>query len=70
MQPSDELIEKFRQIFMSEYGEWMAKDEAYDNFTCLVELLRIISKPINEHKIDENKKFDSTRGCGQLSIFE
>jgi hypothetical protein len=49
MKPNDELIEKFRQIYMEEYGEDMSTQEAYDNFTSLVDLLRIIGPPVNEN---------------------
>jgi len=50
MQPSDELIEKFRQTYIEEYGEDMTTQEAYDNFTSLVDVLRIIGRPIKIQK--------------------
>ncbi len=50
MKPSDQLIEKFRQIYMEEYGEEMTTQEAYDNFTSLVDVLRIIGRPIKTQK--------------------
>jgi len=50
MKPNDELIEKFRQIYMEENGEDISAQEAYDNFTSLVDILRIISLPIKTRK--------------------
>lgn len=50
MQPSNEIIEKFRQTYMEEYGEDMSTQEAYGNFTSLVDVLRIITRPIKTQK--------------------
>ena len=50
MKPSDEIIEKFRQVYMKECGEDMSTQEAYDNFTSLVDILRIISSPIEKQR--------------------
>lgn len=56
MQPSDELIEKFRRIYFEEYGEEISTQDAYDNFTSLVDLLRIFSRP--------TKKMQRMHGSG------
>ena len=50
MKPSDELIEKFRQTFIGVYGEDMTTQEAYDNFTSLVDILRIISRSMEQQE--------------------
>lgn len=54
MKPSDEIIEKFRQIYFEEYGEEMSTQEAYDNLISLVDLLRIFSLPIKKIKREES----------------
>jgi hypothetical protein len=46
MKPSDELIEKFRQTYIQEFGEEMSTPEAEDNLISLVGLLRIILRPL------------------------
>jgi hypothetical protein len=50
MKPGNELIEKFQQTYIEIYGEFMTTQEAYDNFTSLVDVLRIIGRPLNTQK--------------------
>jgi hypothetical protein len=58
MKPSNEIIEKFRRIYFEEYGEKISKEEAYDNFTSLMDTLRIILRPVTGKK-PEDKSPDS-----------
>jgi hypothetical protein len=55
MKPSDEIIEKFQRIYFEEYGEQLSKEEAYDNFMSLVDLLRIILRPVKKQSQDSEK---------------
>jgi len=41
MQPSDELIEKFRQIYIQEFGEEIIRQQAYEKFLKLTNLRRL-----------------------------
>lgn len=45
MQPSDELIEKFRQTYIQEFGEEITHQQAYEKFLRLSNLLRVILRP-------------------------
>ncbi len=45
MQPSDELIEKFRQIYIEGYGVEITRQQAYEKFLRLANLLRFILRP-------------------------
>ncbi len=45
MKPSDELIEKFRQIYFEEFREEITRQQAYDKFLRLANLLRVILRP-------------------------
>jgi len=44
MKPNNEIIEKFQKIYFEEFGEKISKEEAYDKFLRLVNLLRTILK--------------------------
>ena len=44
MKPDNEIIEKFREIYFEEFGEEISKEEAYDKFLRIVNLLRTILK--------------------------
>jgi hypothetical protein len=46
MEQVDEFIEKFQKIYFEEFGEELSREEAYDNFLSLVDLLGIILRPI------------------------
>lgn len=45
MQPSDELIEKFRKAYIEEFGEEITRQQAYEKFLRLANLLRVILRP-------------------------
>jgi len=40
-----EEIEKFQRIYLEEFGEEISKEDAYDRFLRLVNLLRVILYP-------------------------
>lgn len=44
MKPSKEIIEKFQKIYFEEFGEEITKEEAYEKFLRLVNLLRVVLK--------------------------
>ncbi len=55
MKPSDEIIEKFQRIYFEEYGEQLSKEEAYDNFMSLADLLRVFLRPVKKQSQDSEK---------------
>lgn len=55
MKPSDETIEKFKQVYFEEFKENLSKDEAYEKFLRLVNFLRVILKSGPQ---DERNGFD------------
>jgi hypothetical protein len=46
MKADEEFIEKFRKAYLEEFGEEISREEAYDNFFSLVDVLRIILRPL------------------------
>lgn len=54
MKPSDELIEKFRKLYYEEFKEEISKQEAYEKFMRVVNLVRIIIRP--KMKAEEDEK--------------
>ncbi len=48
MKTLDEYLKEFQQIYLEESGEDMSREEAYDNFISLVDILRIILQPLPE----------------------
>ncbi|MFH2069120.1 MAG: hypothetical protein ABII89_06650 [Candidatus Omnitrophota bacterium] len=54
MKPSDETIEEFRKNYLEEFREEISKQEAYDKFLRLVNLLRAILHP--RYKEGESRK--------------
>ncbi len=64
MKPGDETIEEFRKAYLEEFGEQISKEEAYDKFLRLVNLLRVIIRPAApEHtsKVDQPPNSDTLR---------
>ena len=45
MKPSNETIEKFQNIYFEEFKEEISREEAYEKFLRLVNLLRVILRP-------------------------
>ena len=72
MKSLDEFIEKFQKIYFEEYGEKLTREEACDNFLSLVDILKIISRPIlKQSRGSENpgsalSSIDETHGNGRL----
>jgi hypothetical protein len=44
MKINNEIIEKFRKVYFEEFGEEISKEEAYDKFLRIVNILRTILK--------------------------
>lgn len=60
MKPSNETIEKFKRIYFEEFGEEISKEEAYEKFRRLVNLLRVILRPSDSSslKVDQTYQDD------------
>lgn len=61
MKPSKEIIEKFQKIYFEEFGEEITKEEAYEKFLRLVNLLRVVLKepsPNARNNISVARLFD------------
>lgn len=61
MKPSKEIIEKFQKIYFEEFGEEITKEEAYEKFLRLVNLLRVVLKepsPNARNNISAARLFD------------
>ena len=72
MKPSEETIQRFRKAYSEEFGKEMTADEAYDELTNLVELLRVVLGPklLRQFKnSDKTRQFDETRGNGVLDNY-
>ena len=54
MKPSEEFIEKFQRIYFEEFNEQISKEEAYEKFLRLVNLLRVILRPGVRRDQDRN----------------
>jgi hypothetical protein len=73
MNPDNEFIEKFQRIYLEEFGEGISREEAYDNFFSLVDLLRIILRPIpkrtqgSENRGSVSPTIDEGRGNDRLN---
>ena len=48
MKPSDETIEKFQRLYFEEFKEQISKEEAYEKFLRLANLLRVILHPTSQ----------------------
>ena len=48
MKTDDEFVDEFRRLYVEESGEEMSGEEAYDNFFSLVNIVRIILRPLPE----------------------
>jgi hypothetical protein len=60
MKPSNEIIEKFQRVYFEEFGEKISKEEAYEKFSKLVNLLRIILSPTSQN-LDQKLKDDKLK---------
>jgi hypothetical protein len=51
-----EQLEKFKAIYRKEFGKDISNQDALDSATKLVNLMRIVYKPITQKDYDEFKK--------------
>lgn len=52
---SEESVEKFRELYRARFGEEISKDEAYERGTRLLNLVRLVYRPIpRADQNDEN----------------
>ena len=49
---TDEYIKKFQEIYLEEFGEEISLEEAHDNFLSIVNLLRVILRPLPKQSQD------------------
>lgn len=61
MQLSKETIEEFKEIYREELGEEISDQEAYEEASNLIQLFKIIYRPIPKNKIKEFNKFCKKR---------
>jgi hypothetical protein len=67
MKTDDEFVEEFRRIYLAESREEMSKEEAYDNFFSLVDVVRIVLRPLpKQAEHHDNPSIDGGRGGGTL----
>jgi ribosomal protein L5 len=72
METLDEYIQKFQEIYQKEFGEEIFKEEAYDNFMSLLNLLRIVLRPLpiqshdNQNPGSVSSPIDQISGDGKL----
>ena len=60
MKPSDETIEKFRKAYCKEFGAEISRDQAYEKFLRLVNVLRVVlrereQKAAFDHPLEDAK---------------
>lgn len=67
MKPSDELIEKFRQTYIREFGEVITRQQAYEKFLRLANLLRVILRPRSQQRPKDNPLGFTIPGFDQTS---
>lgn len=48
---SDEMVEKFRQIYFARFGEQPTKEEAYDQGMKLLRMMKVIYRPLPKEKV-------------------
>lgn len=56
---SDKHIMEFQEMYFSEYGKTISKEEAYSKAIKLIELVEIASKPLTEEdllKVEESRR--------------
>ena len=70
MKRGDEFVEQFRRVYLEEFGEEISREEAYDNFFSLVNVLRIILRPVPRqdegHENPVSSSIDGGHGNGRL----
>ena len=50
--PSEEYITKFQKLYYKEYNIKLSRQEAYDLGLKLINLVKIVYKPINKYNYD------------------
>jgi len=59
MQPSHEIIEEFKRLYTKEFSEELSDAEAYERFSRLVNVLRVICSAKPAPPLDNNEGYDS-----------
>ena len=73
MKPNDELIERFRQRYQQEFNEEISRQQAYEKFLRMVNLLRVILRPNSNRNPGTTETgfsltgFDDDVGGGKLN---
>ena len=55
MKLTKEQIDKYRKIYRNKFGREISHEEAYDSATKLVQLMKVIYRPITQESVDELK---------------
>ena len=66
MKTDAEFIERFRRVYLEEFGEEISREEAYDNFFCLPDVLRIIRQPLTQQGEGLSSPIDGGHGNDRL----
>ena len=67
MKPSDDTIEQFQRIYFEEFGEEISKEQAYEKFLRLVNLLRVIIRPSSSENRNGEDRDLSSFGFDEMS---
>jgi len=59
MKPDNETIEEFQKAYFEEFGEEISRQEAYEKFLRLTNVLRAILRPDGNEKNREGQGKDS-----------
>jgi hypothetical protein len=61
MKPDQKTIEQFKNIYKEEFGEELSDQEAYERFSRLVNVLRVICFPETSSRLDKPDGYDTVR---------
>ena len=65
MKPRDELIEKIKKFYFEEFGEEISHRQAYERFMRLVNVLRVILRPMAGENQDGKKPGSLSHGVDE-----
>jgi len=61
MKPDSKTIEQFKRLYFEEFGEELSNDEAFERFSHLINVLRIICYPDQFPAIDNTTEYGNVR---------
>jgi hypothetical protein len=61
MKPDERTLEQFKKIYQEEFNEELSDQEAFERFSRLVNVLRIICFPERFSSLDRSDGYDTVR---------